>query len=278
MLWQKIVKQTEYALSTGALHPIPTETRYLHQAEIDFIVRISGNIERKKVASLKQQNKGINPFLPYEEDLFITDLSETHLCLLNKFNVVDHHILIITKAFEEQDSLLTLEDFAALWLCLSQIEGLGFYNGGKLAGSSQKHKHLQVVPLPLSLEQTSIPIARVINSTSTTEGITNSLELPFIHAIVHLKSERLQIEPAHYLLESYQTLLKAVGDTAYNLLVTSRWMLLVPRSQESRLKISINSLGFAGCFFVRNLEQFKKLEEYGPLKLLRDVGYSKKRD
>lgn len=273
---QQIVKQTEYALSTGALHSIPTTTDYFQQAGINFIVRISANIERKIVASLKQQQKGINPFLPYEEDLFVTHLSETHVCILNKFNVLDNHILIITKAFEDQDSLLTLEDFAALWICLNQIEGLGFYNGGKLAGSSQKHKHLQFVPLPLSLEQPSIPVETVINSALKTEGITTNLNLPFVQFIIYFEQDKLQLEPAHYLLQCYQTLLKAVGGGAYNLLATSRWMLLVPRSQEDSLKISINSLGFAGCFFVRNDSQFQKLKEYGPINLLKDVGYSLK--
>jgi len=269
MLWQKIVKQSEYALSIGALHPIPTTNHYLQDSGINFIVRISSTIEKKKVAALKQQQENTNPFLPHEKDLFVEDLSETHFCLLNKYNVVEHHILIITKAFEEQDSLLTLEDFSALWTCLSQIDGLGFYNGGKVAGASQRHKHLQLVPIPIL----SIPTQSVISATLTKEGITSSPAFPFVHALIHFELEQLP-DPAQTLLQSYQALLERIGASPYNLLVTNRWMLIVPRSQEKSLKISINSLGFAGCFFVKNQEYFKKLADYGPLNLLRDVGYS----
>ena len=54
----------------------------------------------------------------------------------------------MTRAFEEQTDLLNLEDFAALWFCLQEIDGLAFFNGGKIAGASQRHKHLQLIPLP----------------------------------------------------------------------------------------------------------------------------------
>jgi ATP adenylyltransferase len=270
MLWQKIIKQREHALAVGALHPIPTTSEYLEHSGINFIVRISSNLERKKVAILKQEQQNINPFLPYEEDLFVENLSNTHLCLLNKFNVVDNHILIITKAFEEQDSLLSLEDFAALWICLEQVDGLAFYNGGKLAGASQRHKHLQLIPLSPS----SIPVEQVIKSTVTTEGLARSAIFPFVHAIVHYDLDQVS-DPVTTLARSYQTLLDvALCNSAYNLLATKSWMLLVPRRKEKSQDISLNSLGFAGCFFVRNKEYFKKLAEYGPLNLLADVGYT----
>ena len=271
MLWQKILKQTEYALSQGALQPIPTTNHYLEQAGINFAVRISDTIERKKVSDIKQQQKKINPFLPHEEALFVDDLSETHFCLLNKFNVVDHHILIITKEFQEQDSVLTLEDLSALWICLSQVDGLGFFNGGKVAGASQKHKHLQLIPLPLS----SLPLASIISATLNSGAITTSPALPFRHGIIHFDLEELTLESASLLLfNTYKTLYNHLGGGAYNLLVTRGWMLFVPRSQAEYLKISVNSLGFAGCFFVRNQKQFTELAEYGPLNLLKAVGVS----
>ena len=270
MLWEKIIRQNQHALAVGALHPIPTTYEYLENSGINFVVRISSDLERKKIAIVKQGQKNINPFLPYEEDLFVENLSDTHVCLLNKFNVVDHHILIITKAFERQDTLLTLQDFIALWICLGQVDGLAFYNGGKLAGASQHHKHLQLIPLSPS----AIPVTEVIESTFTQGRLARSPVFPFVHAIVHYDLEQSSV-PSAILARSYQTLLDVAGcGSAYNLLITKTWMLLVPRRKEKSLEISLNSLGFAGCFFVSNKEYFKKLAHHGPLNLLADVSYS----
>ncbi len=60
-----------------------------------------------------------NPFLPFDEDFFVTDISDTHVCLLNKFNVVDYHILIVARSFEGQESLLTLKTWGQIFSCLS---------------------------------------------------------------------------------------------------------------------------------------------------------------
>ena len=151
-LWTSIKTTTEQALNSGALKSIPTELEIVEQDGIKFMIRILANLNRKQADKEKQKQqiartgKEFNPFLPYEQDLFVTDISPTHVCILNKFNVVDNHLLIITRIFEQQETLLTLEDFTAMWTCLGEFEGLVFYNGGKLAGASQPHKHLQIVP------------------------------------------------------------------------------------------------------------------------------------
>jgi ATP adenylyltransferase len=273
MLWQKIIEQNKFALSNGFLHPIPTNSDYIESFGIKFVIRISGILDKKYISNFNEKKKGTNPFLPYEKELFVDNLTQTHFCLLNKFNVVNHHILIITKAFEEQESLLNLHDFKALWTCLSQIEGLAFYNGGKLAGASQKHKHLQLIPMDLSL----IPIDNIVRATYKRNTITISPLMPFLHGIIHFELDKAE-DSALLLLESYKILQKRFPSRAYNLLVTNNWMLLVPRSREKVLNISLNSLAFAGCFFVRSQEYFDKLAQYGPLNLLRDAGYSSEKE
>ena len=114
-LWQKVVDRTSHALQCGALLTIPTDYEFVEQNGVKFLVRILSNLDRKYQAKKKQDRdtatgKDFNPFLPYEEDLFVADISATHVCILNKFNVVGYHLLIVTRAFEEQESLLTLQD------------------------------------------------------------------------------------------------------------------------------------------------------------------------
>ncbi len=57
----------------------------------------------------------------------------------------------------------------------------------------------------------------------------------------------------------------------YNLLITRRWMLLVPRSRENWRGVSINALGFAGSLLVRNRSELDELTRIGPLAVLRSV-------
>lgn len=160
-LWPLLLERSARALRLGALHSIPTEYRYLSQDGVDFLVRVIANLARKAQArpSRPQGAAPANPFLPYEQDLFVADVSDTHVCLLNKFNVVDHHLLLITRVHEDQERLLTLADFEALWACLEESPALGFYNGGTIAGASQTHKHLQLVPLPLASQGPAVPMA-----------------------------------------------------------------------------------------------------------------------
>lgn len=40
-------------------------------------------------------------------------LSPSHTLLLNKFNVVEHHLLVVTRSFEPQLQHLNINDFAA---------------------------------------------------------------------------------------------------------------------------------------------------------------------
>lgn len=301
-LWPRLKAQSARGLRTGALKSIETTAEYLESAGMRFVVRILANLSRKEKAR-KQQGKTIpaNPFLPYEADLYVTDISETHLCLLNKFNVVDHHFLIVTREYEPQENWLTLADFEALVRCLAEVEGLAFFNGGTTAGSSQPHKHLQVVPDVR--EQVDFSMAAAITAvefeqTAGEPRIGTSSLLPFRHAMTQFtsdvrpsptKSFRQQTDEAlnaavQLYLTSYHRLLSAVGissanswqgpqTAAYNLLCTRQWMMVVPRSQEKHLGISVNSLGFAGSLLVKDEETLARLKAVGPLNLLQAVGY-----
>lgn len=286
-LWQKLKAQTQHGLATGALQSIETEAERIKDGGVRFLVRVLTNLSRKEKAR-KQQGKTspVNPFLPYEQDLYVTDISQTHACLLNKFNVVDHHFLIVTHAYEPQENWLTLADFEALDRCLREVDGLGFFNGGKVAGASQPHKHLQVVPLA----DMELPIETVISralAQTEDETIVRSPLLPFEHAITCLNpSSPDPTEPgrnARCRLGYYQRLLNSVGihssngwkgtqTAAYNLLCTRKWMMVVPRTQEEHAGISVNSLGFAGSLLVKNKAELEKLKQLGPIKLLREVG------
>lgn len=251
--WRAVVKTSASALASGALQPISTTSTVIADGGVRFLTRVAESLERKRLDGI-QKPSDFDPFAKPEEDLFVGDLSETHYAVLNKFNVVDHHVLVVTRAFEEQSSRLTGDDFDAVWTCLEESDGLVFYNSGPLAGASQRHKHLQLVPVPLGEGPERAPIEAILDDSP-----------PFAHAVCRLDA------PGRT-LEHYQSLLAASGNPrAYNLLATRDWMLVVPRSRDGWRSISVNALGFAGALLVRSEEELAELENLGPMRLLREV-------
>ena len=274
-LWLRLKAQTEHGKRTGALQPIDTTFEVVESGGVLFKVYVLANLSRKEDARKQQgKTKPANPFLPYEDDLYVTDISETHLCLLNKFNVVDNHFLIVTQQFEPQEDWLNRRDFEALSKCLKEVDGLGFFNGGKVAGSSQPHKHLQVVPMA----EGKTAIEGVISGLEQ-EKIVRSPNFPYRHAILRWN----KLPTPEQLQERYQQLLNAIDITSedwqgtqsapYNFLCTRQWMMLVPRRQEKYADISINSLGFVGSLLVKDQQTLNQLKEIGPIQLLKKVGY-----
>jgi ATP adenylyltransferase len=286
-LWKTIVKVASNALATGALYPVPTDYEFIEDRGVRFFVRILSNLARKGEEREKMQKEGkkASPFLPYEQDLFVADISKSHVAVLNKFNVVDNHLLIVTRGFEDQECLLTREDFEALDACMDEYDGLGFYNGGAAAGASQPHKHLQLVPLPLVPEGGRIPIEPLLDGARFQGSLGIIPGFPFLHVFARLDAEMMSPTrvPGENLFAIYREMLRHVGMKApdkhgrqrqsgpYCLIVTRVWMLLVPRSREFFEGISINSLGYAGALLVRNKEQMEVLRKSGPMSALKNV-------
>ncbi len=283
-LQDSLAAATEHALSIGALVPVPTGYDFIEDGGVRFFVRILKSLVLKDQEKTKSAT-AVNPFLPYEKDLFVADISGTHVAILNKFNVVERHLLIVTREFENQETMLTIGDFEALWACLSEYRSLGFYNGGEAAGASQSHKHLQVVPLPLAPEGPQIPMEPLLAATVFEGGLGKIPDLPFLHVVARLAPGIMKspAEAARRTFDLYVDMLRYVKmnvpvagrkerqSDPYCLLVTREWMFLVPRSQEFFEGISINSLGFAGALLVRNEEQMSILRKYGPITALKSV-------
>jgi ATP adenylyltransferase len=290
-LWTRVGETVRHALTTGALRPIDTEEHFVDDGGVRFVVRQVSSLGRKDRHAPPPLGAGYglgpcaNPFLPYDADLFVAELSPSHVCLLNKFNVVDHHLLIVTRAFEDQEMLLTEADFAALWQCLREVPGLGFYNGGTDAGASQPHKHLQMLPLPLASRGPSVPIEPLTAAVDGRHTPTRLPGIPFRHAFARfepaLGDSGLRPAAARAAV-LYRALLDAVGIGAvrpgddrqsapYNLLLTRGWMLVVRRVREHFDGISVNALGFAGSLFVRDRDQMRRILENGPMAVLRAV-------
>ncbi|MES9885225.1 MAG: Ap4A phosphorylase II [Candidatus Sedimenticola sp. 20ELBAFRAG] len=281
-LWQRITETSRSAIACGALQPIETEQVIIEQNGIRFQARWVSSLKRKIQPKRENSPKPDNPFLPPEPELTVGEISHTHLGVLNKFNVIENHLLIITKAFAPQETLLDENDFDALCRCLPEFPSLSFYNGGPEAGASQRHKHLQLVPLPLNDNEPDLPIQPLLEKVTTTESIIRLPDLEFSNGFVRF-ADPLAPGDASRCNNWYLKLLDTLGipgrrengqtvqSRPYNLLLTRHWMLLIPRSREFHQEISVNALGFAGSLFVRERAQLDQLRTPGPMELLQSV-------
>lgn len=269
-LWRRVDEVAAAALAAGALEPIATAVEVIPDDGVRFVVRVLERLARKIEHTLEQRRTHTDPFLPPEPELLVGGISPTHLAVLNKFNVLDRHLLIVTRAFRSQEEPLDRDDLAALAWCLAEGDALGFYNGGAVAGASQPHKHLQLVPLPLAADDGGPTPIDVVLGSPAPDGSCPGLH--FRHAVTPLRPADAA-DPERLLAES-RRLLAAAGvapGAPYNLLVTRRWMLAVPRPVERWHGVSVNALGFAGSLLVPDRPRLERVRAAGPMAVLAAV-------
>lgn len=276
-LWHRVTAVTRSALDQGALFSIPTSPIRVADGGVNFLVRVVENLQRK--AERPTGSVRPNPFLPCDPALRVAELSATHLAVLNKFNVVDHHLLMVTRAFDSQDSALNPADFDAAWRVLTQYPSLVFYNSGAEAGASEPHRHLQAVPLPLAEGNAELPIESLFTGT----GPRGMAGLPFLHRFYRLppgtvgdlkRATGIAFELYRAAVSELELETAPAAGSAlkpYNMLLTRDWLLVVPRRKERFQTISINALGFAGALLVRTQEELEVVKARGPLGILGEL-------
>lgn len=283
-LWDAAAQSARAALNAGALQPIRTVERVIIDGPIRFVTREVSSLLRKFAAQASAA-PARNPFLPFEPALHVADLSAEHVLLLNKFPVMAEHLLVITRQFVAQDSLIALADFVALAQPMLSRPCIAFYNAGRDAGASQPHRHLQLVPLPLESGASATPIDAVLQHAHRREGRNAAPELGYNHALGWLDAAAFAnaASAGEALCACYRRLLAMLDideitqadgprqSHPYNLIATRDWMLIVPRSRERYEDISINALGFAGSLFVKDERQFELVQHVGPRALLARV-------
>lgn len=166
-LYSLLQTQMKSARENSALSSLSISTpHYIVDESIEFLVFVAQKAEsslKGKSATLidpvstssssSSNNANVAvPADPFDKQnidsrLVVTPIAPLHTLVLNKFNTVDGHALLVTDEFHEQSSPLTYQDLEAWYWCIDQIGAVGFYNSALIAGASQRHKHMQLVPL-----------------------------------------------------------------------------------------------------------------------------------
>jgi len=296
-LFERVKQVTEAAKSSGHLFSIESTPQLVPDCGVEFIVRVAKALEKKPAGPARELTlSSQDPFLDPEPEMVVTALSARHRLLLNKYNVVPYHLLIVTTAFESQCDPLNTADFEAALGVMSEIRpALLFYNSGEQSGASQPHKHLQLVPLPLLPDRAELPIEPALMRVQARDGEVFLVpEFDFEHYACKLDEKLFQTDadslllnaPSHtaaYLERVYRTLmqcssldiandgLRRSGSLSYNFLLTRRWALLVVRRAERLGNVMVNSLGFSGTMLVKTPQVLAELLQTGPMKVLRAV-------
>jgi len=257
----------------GSRVPLATRVEIVEDRGLRFVVRVRLSAPRRAAPAAPPAaggGRGPSPFLPpYDPSLLVGSLSPSHVCLLNKYNAIERHLLIVTREYADQEGALDADDFAATAICLDGLAGLAFFNGGAIAGASQAHKHLQVVPFPLAPGEPTFPLAPSLEA-AIDAGRDRSDQLPFPH--------RMATVTGAGVVAAYRALIESLGLARdggrlapYNLLWTREWMLAVPRARAAFETIEVNALGFAGALLVSGEGALERVREIGPLEILRRV-------
>ncbi len=259
------------ATAGGSLQAIRTALDWVEDGGFRFPVRWVDALARKPRRGERPASG--NPFLPWDPALEVGPAGPRHVILLNKFPVMDCHLLVITRQFVDQGAPLDGADFAAILPLMDEAGGFAFYNGGRIAGASQPHRHLQWIPRD---DVNRLPLLPAIEAAAR-QGDRASARLPYPHAIAPMPAPA-NASRAEGLCRTYRSLCAQLGvlraDSAplpYNLLMTTDAMCVVSRRQECVRGISVNSLGFAGSLFVPEPDMIERIRQTGPLGILAAV-------
>lgn len=230
-------------------------------------------------------------------DLLIDSSLTTHTLVLNKYNTFRFHALLITNSFEPQSNGLNIRDVQATIMYIQAINAVGFFNSAEVSGASQPHKHIQLVPLDSLKEAISLihngspssgaflspssslsfPVDILMKASHVSIGkITSLKEMPFQNFVAGISLTKLTIDDLYGIYKSMRDMCKG---KEYNFIITTEWMMMVPRSKAvitlSTSVIPVNSFGFMGFLLAANKDQLEEIlsHQAGVLDLLKQVTF-----
>lgn len=275
------------ALKEGHLHFTETTTKRIKDngGGMPYALTYAPSLLKKPERGDQPER---NPFEDPEPQL--TVLNEVadgdYRLVLNKFPIVAEHSLLVTREFKDQKSPLSPKELYMSYQILNTLDDedegkrhMVIYNSGPSSGSSQDHKHLQILPLPNNFNclQDKLCAGREHFIPNFKQEPLQSDKTSFAHFVAPLPESPDDIDEdllAMVYISLLQRTLSFFQDWAnekpdlqerkgYNVLLTKRWMCLVPRSNSKAqaLDIGFNATGYAGLVLIKKDDIFQKMQE-----------------
>ncbi|OIW29322.1 hypothetical protein CONLIGDRAFT_669221 [Coniochaeta ligniaria NRRL 30616] len=280
-------------VAQGVVFYLDNQRRILHEDKgLNFEFRITAALTNKpsgtSLTPTTLPSAGVGDVYQPGSDISINNFAigpvgDSHVLAFNKFCVVRPHMLLVTAdGFRRQYEALDLHDLAAARHVMgSSFQGGGggreymmLYNCGVDAGCSRLHKHMQILPKPGN----SIGGYRLW--LDDTEDMVGAM-IPFKHFLARFKD----LPDANGLLRVYLSLLgnaqAALRDqgenkpghaVAHNVVLTRRWMVVIPRRRAGVDGADANAAGMLGMVWLSDEDRLKKWLEVGPADVLTQCG------
>ncbi|OCT52931.1 putative phosphorylase [Cladophialophora carrionii] len=210
--------------------------------------------------------------------LVVSKIHDTHLLVMNRFAVFRPQYLILTlDSFRRQTESLDRTDLAAAWAVMQALpdEHFVMFNCGNEAGCSRLHKHMQVIPY--STDVTLFP----------DQAGLNPMDIPFkyfirpIDSSIHASPGRLHAIYCSLHGEALQAWQSCTETTLeyfpHNVMLTKRWIMVVPRRRAAFQGASANAAGMMGMVWLTNPRQLDRWKEIGPSRVLEELGVPNRR-
>lgn len=259
---------------------------------VNFEIRLCPALLKKPVASPSHFDPDFvvvpqaDPFAPpYVPTLHVGDLkslesspNSAYVILLNKYSVVPHHFLMVTKEFKNQSTPLSPSDLVNMYLLLQAAKKngqtlFGYYNCDRDGPPIEKVARVQGVEAPdRPFSIGALPYSHHIFrlppnvQSQTPDQLEETLGQAFI-ALLDVVITTIRHQP------SYPT-----GPPNYNVLMTLEHLYVIPRMREkyvlgeTREAMSVNACGFAGMLLVKSEKELEAVKSEGVLNILKGVG------
>jgi ATP adenylyltransferase/5',5'''-P-1,P-4-tetraphosphate phosphorylase II len=220
------------------------------------------------------QKKIDDAFADSNPDFDLGIIGTKHKLILNKYCVVRPQLVLHTTNFEAQSNPLDIADFDALWkvLCEMGREYFAIFNCGADAGASVGHKHMQILPHSTNSDFELFP-DRMMEPKDASGRVLAMPGVSYQHAISGLPKHT----DAEVLLHMYHRLASSLAHdlaTPHNMILTDRWMMVIPRTRARIGIMAANAAAMVGMVWVTSEEQFEAWTAQDPMALLPSFGKS----
>jgi ATP adenylyltransferase/5',5'''-P-1,P-4-tetraphosphate phosphorylase II len=242
----------------GQLFWEPSTPEYVEHDGFRFEFRIVPAFTSKPLRKKgrNQPAKGKDPFTDPEDGFVVRYVGETHVLQFNKFCVCKPQSILHTEEIAPQTEDLDLTDLAAGLDVLRQLKEpwILFYNCGLRAGSSQGHKHMQLIPKPKDEDFLLFPdqMKDVLHENVPSRPPAK-LYVPY-DCLVAPVSSGASAASLHAKYESMlakqckitRVMSGANLSGAHNMIMTLEWICVIPRQRRGDEGIYTNAMGMMG--------------------------------
>ncbi|CCE63479.1 hypothetical protein TPHA_0E03900 [Tetrapisispora phaffii CBS 4417] len=290
---QSVKEKYEAAVKSGSLVFTETTQEKVKDSKsgIEYLVSYAPSLKGKPT---KEGNGASDPFENPEAELLISEDvngDDQFKLLLNKYPIVENHTILATKTFQKQNLALSPKELFTSYKYLSKLDDstndevkyMMFYNCGDLSGSSVDHKHLQFIPLPKNFNtiQDNLVSGKTHFLPTVREEPLQHEKTSFAHFAIPLPDNSDDVDEDLLAMAYFSLLQRALtffqdwlnerpeftGKTSYNVMMTKKWLSVVPRSSpvSKTLGLNLNATAYVGLLLIKDEETLNKVKENASL-------------